>query len=64
MRRAFHDRFKKDIPIKSELLVTREPLFDSDGSPRTKEVVADDRKHSHWYDRKTMWLYYKDNQEV
>ena len=63
MRRAFHDRFKKDIPIKSELLVTQEPLFNSDGSPRTKEVVTDDRKHSQWYDRKTMWLYYKDNQE-
>lgn len=63
MRRAFHDRFKKDIPIKSELLVSREPLFNPDGSPRTKEVVTDDRKHSHWYDRKTLWLYHKGKEE-
>ena len=63
MRRAFHDRFKKDIPLNSELLVSREPLFNSDGSPRTQEVVTDDRIHSQWYDRKTLWLYYKGKEE-
>ena len=63
MRRAFHDRFKKDIPVNSELLVSREPLFNSDGSPRTQEVVTDDRKHSQRYDRKTLWLYHKGKEE-
>ena len=31
-------------------------LFNADGTPRTEEVIKDDREHSHWYDRNTLWL--------
>ena len=31
-------------------------LFEDDGSPRTEAVTKDDREHSQWYDRNTMWL--------
>ena len=57
MRRAFHDEFQSDIPIKQEVIIERIALFDEHGEPRTEEVTRDDRKHSQWYDRNTMWLY-------
>jgi len=56
MRRSFRDRFEKDINIKGELITERLVLFEEDGTPRTKAVVKDDREHSQWYDRNTMWL--------
>jgi hypothetical protein len=56
MRRSFRDRFQKDINIKGELITERLVLFEQDGTPRTKAVVKDDREHSQWYDRNTMWL--------
>ena len=56
MRRAFYDEFQSDIPIKHEVIVEREPLFEDDGTPRTEAVVKDDREHSQWYDQNTMWL--------
>jgi len=31
-------------------------LFEEDGTPRIEEVTKDDREHSQWYDRNTMWL--------
>ena len=34
-------------------------LFEDDGTPRTKAVTKDDREHSQWYDRNTMWLILK-----
>ena len=56
MRRAFYDEFQSDIPIKNEVIVEREGLFEDDGTPRTEAVTQDDREHSQWYDRNTMWL--------
>ena len=57
MRRAFYDEFQADIPIKREVIIERIALFDEEGNPRTDAVTRDDRKHSQWYDRNTLWLY-------
>jgi hypothetical protein len=57
MRRAFYDEFEADIPIKREVIIERIALFDEQGNPRTDAVTRDDRKHSQWYDRNTLWLY-------
>jgi hypothetical protein len=57
MRRAFYDEFQSDIPIKQEVIIERIALFDEQGNPRTDAVIRDDREHSQWYDRNTMWLY-------
>ena len=57
MRRAFYDEFQSDIPIKQEVIIERIALFDGRGNPRTDAVTRDDREHSQWYDRNTMWLY-------
>ena len=57
MRRAFYDEFQSDIPIKHEVIVERVALFEDDDTPRTEAVTKDDREHSQWYDRNTMWLY-------
>ena len=57
MRRAFYDVFEADIPIKREVIIERIALFDEEGNPRTDAVTRDDRKHSQWYDRNTLWLY-------
>jgi len=57
MRRAFYDEFAADIPLKQEVITERIALFDESGHPRIKEVTADDKEHSQWYDRNTMWLY-------
>jgi hypothetical protein len=57
MRRAFYDEFQADIPIKREVIIERITLFDEHGNPRTDAVWRDDRKHSQWYDRNTLWLY-------
>ena len=54
IRRAFYDKFQSDIPIKHEVIVEREPLFEEDGTPRTEEVTKDDSEHSQWYDRNTL----------
>ena len=59
MRRAFYDEFEADIPLKQEVITERIALFDENGDPRIKEVTADDKEHSQWYDRNTMWLYSK-----
>ena len=56
MRRAFYDEFQSDIPIKHEVIVERVALFEDDGTPRAEAVTKDDREHSQWYDRNTMWL--------
>ena len=56
MRRAFYDEFQSDIPVKHEVIVERVALFEDDGTPRTEEVTKDDREHSQWYDRNTLWL--------
>jgi len=56
MRRAFYDEFQSDIPIKHEVIVERAALFEDDGTPRTEAVTKDDREHSQWYDRNTLWL--------
>ena len=56
MRRAFYDEFQADIPIKHEVIVKCTPLFKHDGTPNTDEVTEDDRDHSQWYDRNTLWL--------
>jgi hypothetical protein len=57
MRRAFYDEFEADIPLKQEVITERIALFDESGDPRTQEITADDKEHSQWYDRNTMWLY-------
>ena len=57
MRRACNDEFQADIPIKREIIIERIALFDEEGNPRTDAVTRDDRKHSQWYDRNTLWLY-------
>ena len=57
MRRAFYNEFGEDIGVSKELVIERVALFDEKGNPRTDEVTKDDRKHSQWYDRNTMWLY-------
>ena len=57
MRRAFYDEFAADIPLKREVITERIALFDESGDPRIKEVTADDKEHSQWYDRNTAWLY-------
>tara|TARA_Y100001960_G_C14355610_1_gene671697 strand:+ start:89 stop:496 length:408 start_codon:yes stop_codon:yes gene_type:complete len=49
--------FADDIPIKHEVIVERVALFEDDGTPRPEAVTKDDREHSQWYDRNTMWLY-------
>ena len=59
MRRAFYDEFEADIPLKQEVITERIALFDEGGDPRIKEVTADDKEHSQWYDRNTMCLYSK-----
>ena len=45
-----------DIPIKHEVIVERVQLFKDDGSPNTDEVTEDDREHSQWHGRNTLWL--------
>ena len=62
MRRAFYDEFQADIPIKREVIIERIALFDDDGNPRIDAVTRDDRKHSQWYDRNTLWLYSRGKQ--
>ena len=57
MRRAFYDEFQSDIPIKREVIIERIAQFDEEGHPRTDAVTRDDRKHSQWYDRNTLWLH-------
>ena len=57
MRRAFYNEFEADISLKQEVIIERIALFDESGDPRTQEVTADDKEHSQWYDRNTMWLY-------
>ena len=59
MRRAFYEQFRSDIPIKQDIIAERVALFEEDGSPRTDKVTKDDREHSQWYDRNTLWLYHK-----
>ena len=59
MRRAFYEQFQSDIPIKQDIIAERVALFEEDGTPRTDEVTKDDREHSQWYDRNTLWLYHK-----
>jgi len=61
MRRAFYDEFQSDLPIKHEVIVERVTLFEDDGTPRTEAVTRDDREHSQWYDRNTLWLHNKGN---
>jgi hypothetical protein len=39
------------------VIIERIALFDEEGNPRTDAVTRDDRKHSQWYDRNTLWLY-------
>ena len=56
MRRAFYDEFQSDIPIKHEVIVERVALFEEDGTPRIEAVTKDDKEHSQWYDRNTMWF--------
>ncbi len=56
MRRAFYDEFQSDIPIKHEVIVECEPLLNEDETPRTEFVITDDKEHSQWYDRNTLWL--------
>ena len=60
MRRAFYDEFQSDIPIKREVIIERIAQFNEEGNPRTDAVTRDDRKHSQWYDRNTLWLYSRD----
>ena len=57
MRRAFYDEFQADIPINKEVIIERIALFDEEENPRIDAVTRDDRKHSQWYDRNTLWLY-------
>jgi hypothetical protein len=57
MRSAFHDEFAADIPLKQEVIAERIALFDEGGNARIKEVTSDDKEHSQWYDRNTIWLY-------
>ena len=56
MRRAFHLRFGEDIPVSSEIIIEPLRVFKDDGTPRTDENVAEDRKHSQWFDRNVMWM--------
>ena len=56
MRRAFYDEFQSDIPIKHEVIIERVALFERDGTPRTEKVTKDDKEHSQWYDRNSLWL--------
>lgn len=49
-------RMQSVIPIKHEVIAERIALFEEDGTPRTEAVTKDDREHSQWYDRNTMWL--------
>ena len=56
-RQTFYDEFQADIPIKREVIIERIGLFDEEENPRTDAVTRDDRKHSQWYDRNTLWLY-------
>lgn len=56
MRRAFYDEFQADIPVKHEVVEERIAFFEEDGTPRIEAVTKDDREHSQWYDRNTMWL--------
>ena len=57
MRRAFYDEFQADIPIKKEVIIERIALFDAKEIPRVDAVTRDDRKHSQWCDRNTLWLH-------
>ena len=59
MRRAFHSRFGEDIPVSSEIIIEPPNLFKDDGTPRTDEMVAEDREHSQWFDRNVMWMHRK-----
>jgi hypothetical protein len=52
-----YDEFQSDIPIKQEVIIERIALFDGQGNPRTDAVTGDDREHSQWYGRNTIWLY-------
>ena len=59
VRRAFYHEFQADIPIKKEVIIERIAQFDEQGNPRTDAATRDDLKHSQWYDRNTLWLYYR-----
>ena len=62
MCRAFYDEFQADIPIKREVIIERIALFDKQENPRTDAVTRDNRKHSQWCDRNTLWLYSRGKQ--
>ena len=62
MRRAFYDEFQADIPIKKEVIIERIALFDAKEKPRVDAVTRDDRKHSQWCDRNTLWLHSRGRQ--
>ena len=62
MCRAFYDEFQADIPIKKEVIIERIALFDAEENPRVDADTRDDRKHSHWYDRNTLWLHSRGRQ--
>ena len=60
MRRAFHDRFEKDIPIKEEMLIevanpeTEDIIFKP--GPSVEEILLGDVEHSQWQERDRMWF--------
>ena len=55
LRRAFYYAYEADISIKREVIIERIELFDEQGNPRVDAVTRDDRKHSQWCDRNTLW---------
>ena len=42
--------------LESQFAGIKERICEDDGTPRTEAVTKDDREHSQWYDRNTMWM--------
>ena len=48
---------KADIKRQEFINLQIEQHIKMHGGSRTQEVTADDKEHSQWYDRNTLWLY-------
>ena len=60
MRRAFHDRFHRDIGISRELIVRQETKYVSNKTrevtERLEELLDAESDYSQWRDRDDMWM--------
>ena len=60
---SFVKRWGRKPKINESDLIQTLNYFDEMGEPRTKELAKEDRLHSKWFDRNTLWLFNKGKSE-